>query len=60
MLEPHYWMGMIYVKKRKYEAATKEFEFVLSNPPIKLEEHFISEFKKESEKQLNRIKERRP
>ena len=60
MLEPHYWRGMIYVKKKKYEAAKKEFEFVLSNPPIKREEHFISEFKKESQKQLNKIKERRP
>lgn len=60
MLEPHYWRGMIYLKKKKYEAARKEFEFVLSNPPIKLEEHCISEFKKESQKQLNKIKERRP
>lgn len=60
MLEPHYWRGMIYLRKKKYEAAKKEFEFVLSNPPIELEEHFISEFKKESQKQLNKIKERRP
>ena len=60
MLEPHYWMGRIYLKKKNFEAAKKEFEFVLSNPPIELEEHFISEFKEESQKQLTRIKERRP
>ena len=60
MLEPHYWLGMTYLDRKKYELAKKEFEFVLNNPPMQLEKHLISEFKKESKKQLNKIREINP
>lgn len=58
LLEPHYWIGMTYLKKDKYNLAKKEFEYVINNPPNEGEKHFIVEFKREAEKQLDLIIEK--
>jgi len=55
LLEPHYYLGMIYLENKEYDLAKQEFEFVVENPPLKLEEFYIGEFKNESSKHLEEI-----
>lgn len=55
MLEPHYWLGMLYLREKKYDLARKEFEFVSNNPPSEIETHYIKEFKKKAEKFLKEL-----
>ena len=57
LLEAHYYLGMIYLKRKKYDIAKKEFEFVINNPPHTTEAYYIKEFKEESKKQLDKVKE---
>lgn len=58
LLEPHYWLGMTYLKEDKYDLAKKEFEYVINNPSNEREKHFIAEFKKQAKEQLGRILEK--
>ena len=55
LLEPHYYLGMLYLENKKYDLAKQEFEFAVENPPHLLEKHYISEFKIESSKHLEEI-----
>ena len=51
----HYWMGMIYMKRRRDTKAMKEFTHVLNNPPHEIETHIIHVYKKLAEKHLKKI-----
>ncbi len=55
LLEPHYYLGMLYMEKKKYDLSKQEFDFVVDNPPHLLEKHYISEFKIESKKHLDEM-----
>jgi tetratricopeptide (TPR) repeat protein len=57
-LQVHYWLAMVYLKMKKYDLSMENFEFVRLQQPHELERHFITEFKIESEKQLQRLKKK--
>jgi tetratricopeptide (TPR) repeat protein len=57
-IEPHYWLGMIYLDDKAYDLAKKEFQWVVVNPPHISEEHWIAEFKNDSKRKLALIAEK--
>ena len=57
-LEAHYFLGVIYLDKKKYDQAKKEFELVVKNPPNRFEEHFIAAFKEDAKRNLALIAEK--
>jgi tetratricopeptide (TPR) repeat protein len=59
MLEVHYWLGMIYLDDKEYDLAKKEFEFVVNNPPIAIEQSWITAFKDDAKKKPEVIKKKK-
>lgn len=55
VLGSHYYMGLIYFDKDKYDLAKKEFTFVVEKPPCDHEKHYIAPYKKEAKKYLQKI-----
>ncbi|MFH1378747.1 MAG: hypothetical protein ABII23_00585 [bacterium] len=55
LIEPHYYLGMIYMNQKNYVRAQKEFKIVIDNLPHETEKHYIHEFKKQSESNFNHI-----
>ncbi|MFC2155961.1 tetratricopeptide repeat protein [Acidobacteriota bacterium] len=55
VLESHYFLGFIYFDKNKYDLAKEEFTYMVKNPPWDDEAHYIEEYKKESQKYLEKI-----
>jgi tetratricopeptide (TPR) repeat protein len=55
-LQNHYWLGEAYSIKKKYKEAAEQYQYVLDNPPNKIEEHIDAAFKKASRKRLAALK----
>ena len=52
----HYYAGEIYMDKKKYDLAIKEFQFVVDNQPAWHEVHIIDAYKKSAHQLLARCK----
>jgi hypothetical protein len=59
VLYSHYYVGLLYYKKKAFDLAEKEFKFVKEESPNKLEKHFIDTYKKEVNKYLVKIEKRK-
>lgn len=57
MLYSHYYLGVLYFKKDKYDLAKREFTFVVENPPSPSETHFIELYIAEARNYLKKISE---
>ena len=55
MLYSHYYLGVLYFKKDKYDLAKREFTFVVENPPSPSETHFIELYITEARNYLKMI-----
>ncbi|MCK4835554.1 MAG: tetratricopeptide repeat protein [Candidatus Aminicenantes bacterium] len=55
LLYSHYYLGLIYFDKGKYDLAKKEFEIVVTNSPHIGEKHFIAPYKERAQRYLTKI-----
>ncbi len=55
----HYYLGLIYLKKKQYDNSKKEFTFVLENDPGSHEKHYIQAYKKMARFYLRQIERRK-
>jgi tetratricopeptide (TPR) repeat protein len=55
VLYTHYYLGLLYFKKKEYDLAEKEFKFVWENEPTAHEKHFIGDYKKDARYYLRQI-----
>ncbi len=56
-LDSHYYLGVIYFEKDKFDLAKKEFTFVVQNEPWEDEKHYIAAYKKDAQNYLTKIYE---
>ena len=51
----HYWLGEIYLEKKQFEQAKKEFQFVLDHPANPDEKHFSKPTQEAARKRLREL-----